>query len=74
MRAVTNEIEEGVSACGDTLFRIGDEVFVRCRIVGPPLLDYGVQGVILDLVPLNSRGEADGGQFTTAVRAVTPAA
>jgi len=46
-------------------FNVGDEVYVRCKVVGPPLLAYGEDCIVLDLVVVDSSGEATGSKFTT---------
>lgn len=46
-------------------FNVGDEVYVRCKVVGPPLLAYGEDCIVLDLVVVDSNGEATGSKFTT---------
>lgn len=45
-------------------FRLGDEVYVRCKVVGPALLAYGSNCIVLDLIPLDSNDEETGGRFT----------
>lgn len=51
-------------------FRIGDEVYVRCKVVGPSLLTYGYDCIVLDLVPLDSRDEESGGKFSVTPKEV----
>lgn len=65
---------KGYCFCGEKypdVFNIGDEVTVRCRVVGPTVLPYGYQGVILDLVPLDDTNEISGSQFTVQISAIT---
>lgn len=45
-------------------FQIGDEVYVRCKVIGPAMLAYDVECIVLDLTPIDSNGEATGGRFT----------
>ena len=51
-------------------FEIGDEVLVRCRVVGPSGLMYGMESIVLDLLPLDSNGGTSGGQFTVSAYSV----